>query len=287
MRSRLLLLALVLTACSGGAAAPPRSVPASGPTSPPLPATSTPAPTPPPPPAPSAAAALAQGADISWPSCPVGTRGALPKRPGKGLPLPSAPAAFVIIGLTNGPGSYPNPCLAWEVREARRRHLALAAYAFTTMPNAAQVRAYGSLRAAAREQARINIRSMQRAGLTTPIVWLDVEPQDYLEPWGSDVAANRLVIRTVQSTYRAAGYRTGLYSSDTPWKRITGGMRDDGPTWVTVGPRGQAAARARCAGPTFSGGTALLAQWWDDATLDKDLVCPGVDATPLFTPADR
>src|SRR4051794_11465418 len=262
MRSRLLVLALLLAGCSTSPSAAPRPAPA-------VAASQVPSPTPAPTPAPSAAPALLQGADISWPSCPVGTRGALPKRPGKGLPLPSPPASFVVIGLTNGPGFYPNPCLEWEVREARRRHLAVAAYAFTTMPNAAQVRAHGGLRQAAREQARINIRSMQRAGLTTPIVWIDVEPQDYLEPWGTDVAANRLVIRTVQSTYRAAGYRTGLYSSDTPWKRITGGMRDDGPTWVTVGPRGEAAARAKCAGPTFSGGTALLAQWWDDPTLDK------------------
>ena len=238
--------------------------------------------TPVPTPAPSAVPKLLIGGDISWPSCPVGTPGALPKKPGKGLPIPAGRASFVVIGLTNGPGFYPNPCLAWEVQEARRRGLATAAYAFTTMPNPSQVKAFGGLVRAVKEQVRINVRSMKRAGLRTPIVWIDVEPQTYLEPWGTDTATNRLVIRTAQAEYRAAGYRTGLYSSDTPWKHITGGMRDDGPTWVTVGPRGEDAARTKCAGPTFSGGKALLAQWWDDETQDKDLVCPDVDADPLF-----
>jgi hypothetical protein len=267
---------LLVAACTGTAPAPVRPPLAAVPTTPP------PSPTPAPTPAPSAAPVLLIGGDISWPSCPVGTTGALPKRPGKGLPLPAGRERFVVLGLTNGPGFYPNPCLAWEVQEARRRGLAMSAYAFTTMPNASQVKAFGGLVRAVREEVRINVASMRSAGLRTPIVWIDVEPQSYLEPWGTDTAVNRLVIRTAQAAYRAAGFRTGLYSSDTPWKHITGGMRDDGPTWVTVGPRGEEAARTKCAGPTFSGGPALMAQWWDDETQDKDLVCPGEDAEPLF-----
>ncbi len=230
---------------------------------------------------------LVLGGDVSWPSCPVGTRGALPKKQGKGLPLPGPDAQFVVIGLTNGPGFYPNPCLAWEVAQLQPR-LAVAAYAFTTLPNADQVRTYGGrgpystgtslgrLRNAAWKQAQINLDSLTRVGLRTPIIWMDVEPQPYLSPWGSDVTANRAAILAVRKAYRDAGYLTGFYSSDNPWREITGGLRSDDPVWVTVGPRGRAAALAKCDAPTFSGGPAVLAQWWDTDIEDLDLTCPRV-----------
>lgn len=240
---------------------------------------------------------LVQGGDISWPSCPVGTQGALPKKQGKGLPLPGPAAQFVIIGLTNGPGFYANPCLAAQVQALRR--LPSAAYAFTTLPTPAQIREYGGngpyptttdlgrLRNAARAQALVNVASLKRTGLRTPIVWIDVEPQPYLSPWGTDVVANRAAILAVRQAYRAAGYLTGFYSSDTPWKQITGGMRSPDPVWVTVGPRGRAAALVKCEAPTFSGGPAVLAQWWDGPTEDLDLTCPTYrsQARRWFAPA--
>lgn len=215
----------------------------------------------------------------------MGTPGALPKRQGKGLPLPGPQAQFVIIGLTNGPGFYANPCLAWEVAQLQPR-LAVAAYAFTTLPNANQVRAYGGsgpyptgtalgrLRNAAWQQAQINLASLTRTGLRTPILWMDVEPQPYLSPWGSDVRRNRAAILAMRQAYRDAGYRTGFYSSDNPWRQITGGLQSDDPAWVTVGPRGRAAALAKCEAPTFSSGPAVLAQWRDSEVEDLDLVCP-------------
>jgi hypothetical protein len=234
------------------------------------------------------------GNDISWPQCPVGTPGALPKKQGKGAPLPGPSARFVVIGLTNGPGFYPNPCLAWEVRQARLRGLPMSAYAFTTMPNAAQVVRYGGkgpwsartalgrMQNAAYAEAQINVASLRAVGLKPPLIWIDVEPQPYLSPWGSDVPTNQAVIRAVQRSYRDRGFQTGLYSSDNPWKAITGGMVDSGPTWVTVGPRGKAKAVLKCAGPSFSGGRALMAQWWDDEVVDKDLLCPGTKLEDLF-----
>ena len=212
------------------------------------------------------------GGDISWPSCPIGTPGALPKKQGKGLPLPGPGAQFVILGLTNGPGFHANPCLAWEVH--RTRGLPTAAYAFLSLPTPAQITRYGGLRNAARAEAVLNVDTLRRSGLSTPIIWIDVEPQPYLAPWGKDIAANRVTILSAREAYREAGFATGFYSSDTPWKRITGGLRSTDPTWVTVGPRGRAAAVAKCSAQTFSGGPAVLAQWWDGPTEDLDLVCP-------------
>jgi hypothetical protein len=290
---QLLLAAAVLAACS--APGQPVAGPSLAPSPTTTPAAATPTPTPSPAAAPSPT--LLVGGDISWPNCPIGTPGALPKKQAKGNPLPGPGARFVVIGLTNGPGFYPNPCLAWEVSEAKRLGLATAAYAFTTMPNPAQVTAYGKtgpystrtalgrLQNASYQEAQINIRSLRRSGLRTPIVWVDIEPQPYLEPWESDVVANRAVIRASLKAYDDAGIATGLYSSDNPWRSITGGLRDDRPTWVTVGPRGQAAALAKCAAPSFSGGRPVLAQWWDDDVQDKDLVCPGAEPGQLFAPA--
>ncbi len=224
----------------------------------------------------------------------MGTPGALPKKPGKGLPLPGPDAQFVVIGLTNGPGFYPNPCLAWEVADAKKRHLRTAAYAFTTLPNPAQVLQYGGsgpyssktrlgrVRNAAHAEARINLDSLRRAHLATPIIWMDVEPQPYLEPWGADVVTNRAVLFAVQKAYRAAGYLTGFYSSATPWRTITGDLQDPSPTWVSAGPRGQATARAMCAAPSFSGGVPVLAQWWPDDVRDLDLTCDPAQAARYF-----
>ena len=294
-----LLLVLVLSGCSavGDARISPDAAVTTSPSSPP--SVPVPSPTKAPVVLPPASVVLPPvsaifGGDISWPSCPLGTPGALPKKQPKGLPLPGPQAQFVLIGLTNGPGFYPNPCLAWEVRQAKLRHLATAAYAFTTLPNPNQIHEYGGngpysrstalgrLRNASWAQAQINLASLRRTGLRTPVIWMDVEPQDYLSPWGSDVVANRAAIVAIKKAYRDAGYRTGFYSSDRPWRKITGGLQDSSPTWVTVGPRGRPAATAKCAARTFSGGRAVLAQWWDRPVEDLDLVCPGREAEALF-----
>lgn len=293
MRRRLVLL-LLAVACSPSVRAPsrpaavempvPTVTPTITPAVAPVVATSRPAPR------------LVMGGDISWPSCPIGTSGALPKKPGKGNPIPGADSQFVVIGLTNGPGFYPNPCLAWEVAVARQRGLRTAAYAFTTLPNATQIATYGSsgpysrktalgrVQNAARAEARINVASIRSSGLRTPIVWLDVEPQPYLEPWGSDVAVNRAVIYAAKDEYEDAGFATGFYSSATPWRIITGGLQDPSPTWVSAGPRGEAAARAMCSAPSFSGGTPVLAQWWPDDLRDSDLTCSPQLAERFFAP---
>ncbi len=237
-------------------------------------------------PSPTVAVVPTFGGDVSWPNCPLGTPGHLPERPAKGLGMPGPAAQFVVIGLTNGPGFYPNPCLAEQVAEAKRRHLFTAAYAFTTMPNPAQVSRYGGtgpwtsrtalgrMQNAAFAEAQINLASVRRTGLRTPIIWMDVEPQDYLGPWGTDVTVNRAVIRAVQKAYHQAGFGTGFYSAPYAWKPITGGLRDNAPTWVTSGPRSRAVAEAKCGAPSFSGGPVALSQYWVEDVADFNVTCP-------------
>ena len=226
------------------------------------------------------------GSDISWPNCPLGNPGHLPKRQAKGLALPGPDAQFVIIGLTNGPGFYPNPCLALQVQDAQRRHLLTAAYAFTTLPNPEQIERYGGtgpwpsttrlgrIQNASYAEALVNVESIRRTGLRTPIVWMDVEPQDYLGPWGADVTVNRAVIRAAQQAYHRAGYTTGFYSAPYAWEPITGGLRDSSPTWVTSGPRSRATAQAKCDLPSFSGGPVAVSQYWVEDVADYDVTCP-------------
>jgi len=235
---------------------------------------------------------LTFGSDISWPNCPLGSRGFLPKRPAKGLDLPGPLAQFVVIGLTNGPGFYPNPCLASQVADAKRRHLFTAAYAFTTMPNRSQVAQYGGsgpwssrtalgrMRNAAYAEAQVNVRSIQRTGLRTPIVWMDVEPQDYISPWGTDVTTNRAVIRAAQLAYHRAGFTTGFYSAPYAWTPITGGLQDPAPVWVTSGPRSRSVAEGKCGARSFSGGPITLSQFWVVDVGDYDVTCPVLRAEP-------
>lgn len=227
------------------------------------------------------------GGDISWPNCPKGM--GIPSRRSPGNPLPLSTASFVVIGLTNGPGWYPNPCLASHVAWAKSRGVWTSAYSMTTFPTAAQRAAYGGsgpfstttragrLRNAGYQQALFNVASMATAGLSVPFVWVDVEPYP-THPWPRDVLGNRDVIRGVLRAYQDNGYRVGFYSYDNGWRVVVGGWRKPAyPTWVPVGPvaNGWTRASARCSAPSFSGGPVYLAQWVQDAR-DRDVTCPAL-----------
>src|SRR5918994_3028712 len=80
------------------------------------------------------------GADVSWPQCPKGM--GIPEKRSKGLPMPIDEAEFVIMGLTNGPGFTPNPCLAEQVAWVQERELMAAAYAVSSYPDAATLKRY-------------------------------------------------------------------------------------------------------------------------------------------------
>lgn len=225
------------------------------------------------------------GGDISWPNCPEGM--GIASRRSLGNPLPLTTATFVVVGLTNGPGWYPNPCLAEQVAWARSAGGWTSAYSMTTFPTRAQRLAYGGggpwsastregrLRNAGYAQALFNVASMQATGLAVPFVWVDVEPYP-THPWPADVQANRDVVRGVVRAYRDQGYRVGFYSYDGGWRAVVGSWHKPRyPTWVPVGPvsRGLAVASRRCGAPSFSGGPVLLAQWVADRR-DRDVTCP-------------
>lgn len=223
------------------------------------------------------------GNDVSWPQCPKGL--GIPSRPTEGKAMPPASSKFIVIGLTNGPGFYPNPCLRTQTDWAKSHHVYTAAYSMTTYPTSAQVVTYGSagpykgttfitkLANTGYAQAKFNVRSMRAAGLVSPIVWVDVESYR-VAPWSKNKVANKAVVDGVLRGYRAAGLRVGVYSTPYLWNTVVGTARYGLPEWRTAGPRSKAVAQTRCVGPSFQGGRAVLAQWTTFA-MDYDLTCPG------------
>lgn len=228
-----------------------------------------------------------KGADASWPNCPEGM--GIPSRKSKGLPMPAKDAKFVILGLTNGPGFYPNPCLQSQVNWATKRGMWVGTYAMTTYPKPAQLRTYGQtgpweptsrlnrLRNAGYAQAQFNLATMDRVGLTKKFLWIDVEPYE-VAPWSGSRTRNKAVLDGVVKGYRDAGLETGFYTSPGPWSDIIGSARYGLPEWRTAGGHpyshtGYPDARRMCSVSSVQGGPILVAQWWDTKR-DHDLLCP-------------
>ena len=227
------------------------------------------------------------GADISWPQCPRGL--GIPERRTLGLPMPLASAEYVVLGLTNGPGFTANPCLADQVRWVRERRLMAAAYAVASYPDSDAVAEHarsgpydgtsrlGALANTGYQQALANVVTMRRAGLASPVVWVDVEPVRDFE-WSGEQKANAAVVEGAVLGYQDAGYRVGVYSTPALWAGVVGGLALGLPEWRAAGQTSRAEARERCGADwSVQGGAAVLAQWVEDSR-DLDITCPGVSA---------
>jgi hypothetical protein len=236
---------------------------------------------------PSARTGEVEGADVSWPQCPRGL--GIPERRTLGLPMPLPTAQYVVLGLTNGPGFTANPCLRDQVGWVRERGLMAAAYAVASRPDEAAVAEHGgtgpydastdlgALANTGYQQALANVVTMRRAGLASPVVWVDVEPVPDFE-WSADVEANAAVVEGAVHGYRDAGYRVGIYSTPALWAGVVGDLAMGLPEWRAAGQTSRDEARERCGEDwSIQGGAAVLAQWVDDGR-DLDLTCPGTSA---------
>ncbi|MBM9458786.1 hypothetical protein JK386_02650 [Nocardioides sp. zg-536] len=228
------------------------------------------------------------GGDVSWPQCPRGM--GIPQKQGLAMPMPLPEAEYVVLGLTNGPGFTPNPCLADQVEWARTHDVLVAAYAVSSYPDAATLKRYGAdgphdastklgrLKNVGYQQARYNIGTMGKVGLLSPIIWIDIEPVPLFE-WSSDLRANAAVIEGVARGYVDAGYRIGVYSTPALYRGVVGDLTLDGvPEWRAAGHTSRTEARNRC-GPDWSiqGGTAVMGQWVEKRR-DQNITCPGIAA---------
>ena len=227
-----------------------------------------------------------KGADISWPNCPKGM--GIPSRRTQDQPLPKKHAQFVVIGLTNGPGFYPNPCIARQVRKMKKRGLHIGTYAMTTFPKRKQIATYGQdgpwpattrrnrLRNTGYAQAEFNLATMARVGLNSSFMWVDVEPYP-VAPWTSNRKNNKAVLDGVLKGYRDAGLDVGFYTSPGPWADIIGTARYGLPEWRTAGGHpwsntDYSDARRMCRVSSVQGGPVLMGQWWDTKR-DYDWLC--------------
>lgn len=233
------------------------------------------------------------GADMSWPQCPPGM--GIPEKRSSGQPLPVAEARYVILGLTNGPGFHPNPCLADQVAHVRSNHEMVAAYAVASYPPADRIERHGAdgpfdgsttagaLANTGYQQALFNVDSMRAADLQSPIVWIDVEPVPDFE-WSADLSANAAVVTGIARGYEDAGYRIGVYSTPLLWSGVVGDLEFGVPEWRAAGQTSRDEALDRCGDDwVIQGGEAVLGQWVEDAR-DMNVTCPGisVDLAPWF-----
>jgi len=228
------------------------------------------------------------GADISWPQCPAGM--GIKHKISTGQPMPTPEAEYVVIGLTNGPGFHANPCLADQVAYAQGAGLLTAAYAVVSFPDDATVKAYGREGPYAADepgaallntgylQARFNVASMNRVGLETPIVWIDVESVPFYD-WSDDPVSNGYVVTGAAKGYVDSGLKVGVYSTPHIWESLVGGLTlDQAPEWRAAGQTSMTEALSRC-GPDWSiqDGAAVLGQWVEESR-DRNVTCPGVEA---------
>jgi len=213
----------------------------------------------------------------------------IPQKQGQGSPMPVDAARFVVLGLTNGPGFHPNPCLASQVAWVKSRKLMAAAYSVISTPQQGDLATHGTkgpydgstklgaLSNVGYQQAKFNLATMQRAGLQSPIIWLDVEPVPEFD-WGTDTAANAAVVSGAARAYTDSGFTVGAYSTQALWQHVVGGLRLNVPEWRAAGQTSRAEALRRC-GPErmFQGGRGVLGQWVE-AGRDMNITCPGTNA---------
>ena len=225
------------------------------------------------------------GADVSWPQCPAGM--GIPQKQSHGAPMPIPEAEYVVIGLTNGPGFYPNPCLADQVERVRSRGLMIGAYAVASYPEQRFVdelgadgpydgsTELGALANTGYQQALYNVGLMKDAGLLTPLVWIDVEPVPDFE-WSADREANASVVAGVARGYQDAGYAIGVYSTPALWAGVVGDLELGVPEWRAAGQTSSEEALERCGDDwVIQGGDAVLGQWVE-RDRDMNLTCPGL-----------
>jgi hypothetical protein len=227
------------------------------------------------------------GADVSWPQCPKGM--GIPLKRSTGSPMPIDAARFVILGLTNGPGFYPNPCLASQVEWVRSRGLMAAAYSVISYPERRHLEAYGdqgpydgstrlgALSNVGYQQAKFNLNTMRSAGLQSPIVWLDVEPVPEFD-WPTDLVANAAVVRGAARGYTDSGFAIGAYSTQALWSHVVGDLALGVPEWRAAGQTSREEALRRCGQDRmFQGGESVLSQWVEDGR-DQNVTCGDTSA---------
>ena len=156
------------------------------------------------------------GVDISWPQCgPLG--------------MPAVQPGFAIVGINGGRPFTDNVCLAREVAYAKTR-TGVSAYLNIDAPRGSHLGS-GDASAYGAKVALDGLARAQRAGLSLPVLWLDVE---VLNHWSSSGAVNVAVINGALRALSQHDVIAGIYSSGPMWQQITGGARLNVPVWLAT-----------------------------------------------------
>jgi hypothetical protein len=190
--------------------------------------------------------------------------------------LPPAPGAISVVQVSGGAlDNAPNPCYVQEARWAGR---SMSAYIYLdglpspaptpTLSGPAGKCVITNIACASYNYGynyvRYWVAYSRRAGVDPKLWWLDVERES---GW-QDTISNQLVVRGALGALRSLGLTSGIYSSPSQWREITGGLAIPGEAeWVPgagnlTGPG--YSATSFCAAPganSFGGGRLKMVQY--------------------------
>ena len=228
------------------------------------------------------------GYDVAWPQCTPSRSSTTSRHPLTG--------AFAVIGLTDGKPYTTNACLTDQFAWANSLPGGGAGYLLLNAPGqgdpAGNWGAHPSPRPcdgstsadcgynygwwAADFSVTTGLPVARQGGL--PQVWLDVEGPYASGPvWQSDTSVNAAVVQGAVDRLRSAGIRTGVYSRQSDWNAITGGLVVPNlQQWVFPGLDAASAAALCTPAKTFTQGSVVLAQYQtqvDGTTYDTNHAC--------------
>lgn len=205
------------------------------------------------------------GYDVSWPDC--------------GATAPSNPS-FGVVGVSDGTGYSQNPCLAKEAAWFPSVNLYVNTGWYNQSvhvnPNYPKVCAPGDNNCLAYNYGynggvyAINYANSQNVHANA--WWLDVETSN---TWNSDVAQNQNSLQGEYDALLANGVSTvGIYSTTAQWQSVTGGWRNNWPSWGATTWTTAAGALTYCTGHQFTGGPSYFMQYRPKSSkLDRDVAC--------------
>jgi hypothetical protein len=120
--------------------------------------------------------------------------------------------------------------------------------------------------------AQSSISYARSQGLNSSRWWLDVET---MNSWSSDVLQNQKSLQGQHDAILGSGVpMVGVYSTTAQWQSITGGWKNNWPSWGATTWTTAKQAATYCTGHQFTGGSSLLMQYRShQSKLDQDVAC--------------
>jgi len=204
------------------------------------------------------------GVDVSYPNCTAK------------IPV----VAFGVVGVTGGLVFSHNNCAAAEARNFTDLSLYVNTGLNVSKSSAyykqAQLGCNGDAYCAAYNYgysaAQDALSYAQSQRLSSSKWWLDVETTG---TWTKDALQNQKSLQGTYDALVASGATTvGAYSTTAQWQSITGGWKNNWPSWGATTWSTAAQAQTYCTGHEFTGGPSLLMQYVGrQSKLDQDVAC--------------